>query len=201
MLYSFLHLIKYKVIRLLGVIHTRIRVSGNRVSHGSYKSYGVPLIINRDGAIEWGNNLSLNNGLLNNQIGFNCPCIFMALKGRIVTGVNVGISQSTMVSVKGAQIKIGDNTLIGGGCKLYTTDFHNIEYLIRRDWETDYQNLKSESIIIGHDVFIGANTIILKGVVIGDRSIIGAGSVVTKNIPSDEIWAGNPVRFIRKSCR
>ena len=47
-------------------------------------------------------------------------------------------------------------------------------------------------------MFIGANSIILKGVTIGERSIIGAGSVVTKNIPDDEIWAGNPAKFIRK---
>ena len=53
-------------------------------------------------------------------------------------------------------------------------------------------------IIVGDDVFVGANSIILKGVIIGARVIIGAGSVVTKNIPSDEIWAGNPAKFIRK---
>ena len=51
---------------------------------------------------------------------------------------------------------------------------------------------------IEDNVFIGANCIILKGVKIGDRSIIGAGSVVTKNVPSDQIWAGNPAKFIRE---
>jgi acetyltransferase-like isoleucine patch superfamily enzyme len=56
----------------------------------------------------------------------------------------------------------------------------------------------SEPIVIGDDVFIGANSIVLKGVNIGDRSIIGAGSVVSKNIPADEIWAGNPIKFIKR---
>ena len=51
---------------------------------------------------------------------------------------------------------------------------------------------------IENNVFIGANSMILKGVKIGDRSIIGAGSVVTKNVPSDQIWAGNPAKFIRE---
>jgi len=51
---------------------------------------------------------------------------------------------------------------------------------------------------IEDNVFIGANCIILKGVKIGDRSIIGTDSVVTKNVPSDQIWAGNPAKFIRE---
>ena len=52
-------------------------------------------------------------------------------------------------------------------------------------------------IIVGNNVFIGAQSMILKGVVIGENSIVGAGSVVTKSIPANQIWAGNPARFIR----
>lgn len=52
--------------------------------------------------------------------------------------------------------------------------------------------------VIEDNVFIGARCIILKGVTIGENSIVGAGSVVTKSIPANEIWAGNPAKFIRK---
>lgn len=51
---------------------------------------------------------------------------------------------------------------------------------------------------IGDDVFIGAKAIILPGLIIGNSSIIGAGSVVTKDIKENEIWAGNPAKFIKK---
>ena len=51
---------------------------------------------------------------------------------------------------------------------------------------------------IKKNAFIGTGTIITKPVTIGERSIVGAGSIVTKNIPDDEVWAGNPARFIRK---
>ena len=72
-------------------------------------------------------------------------------------------------------------------------DFHN-----RREIKSDNANKRDEPVIIGHDVFVGMNTIILKGVEIGDRCIIGAGSVVTKSIPSDYVAAGNPAKVIRK---
>lgn len=45
---------------------------------------------------------------------------------------------------------------------------------------------------------IGAGSIIIAGVIIGENSVIGAGSVVTKDIPADELWFGNPAKFVRK---
>ena len=53
-------------------------------------------------------------------------------------------------------------------------------------------------IVIGNDVWIGANSVILDGVKIGEGAIIGAGSVVTKDVKSFAIVAGNPARFIKK---
>ena len=47
---------------------------------------------------------------------------------------------------------------------------------------------------IGDKVFIGANVTILPGVTIGDNVVIGAGSVISRDIPSNEVWAGNPAR-------
>ena len=55
----------------------------------------------------------------------------------------------------------------------------------------------SASIVIEDDVWVGAHSIILKGVTIGARSIIGAGSVVTKSIPADCVAAGNPCKVLK----
>ena len=51
---------------------------------------------------------------------------------------------------------------------------------------------------IRKNAYIGANTVICKPVIIGEGAIVGASSVVTKDIPSYEVWAGNPARFIKK---
>lgn len=49
---------------------------------------------------------------------------------------------------------------------------------------------------IGNNVFIGADSIVLCNTRIGDNVIIGAGSVVTKDVPSNSVYAGNPAKFI-----
>lgn len=57
---------------------------------------------------------------------------------------------------------------------------------------------KNGEVRIKKGAFIGTKTIICNAVTIGEGAIIGAGSIVTKNIPDNEVWAGNPARFIKK---
>lgn len=56
-------------------------------------------------------------------------------------------------------------------------------------------------VVIKNNTFIGCNTVICKPVTIGDHCVIGASSVVTHDIPSWEIWAGNPAKLIRKRTK
>ena len=91
-------------------------------------------------------------------------------------------------------VTIGNNVLIGSGCLITDTDAHPIDWRERRL----SNNTKAVApVVIGDDVFIGARSIILKGVHIGNRSVIGAGSVVTKDIPADSIAAGNPAVIVK----
>ena len=59
-------------------------------------------------------------------------------------------------------------------------------------------NAKNSPIHIGKYVFIGADSILMKGITVGDFAVIGAGSVVRTNIPENEVWAGNPAVFVKK---
>lgn len=88
-------------------------------------------------------------------------------------------------------ISIGNGVFIARGCKIYDCDAHDIV-----DKNGKIMN-ESEEIIIGEHVWIGMNSIILKGVTIGDGSIIGAGSIVTKDVPSKTMVAGNPATIIK----
>lgn len=121
--------------------------------------------------------------------------IVVADGARLTIGEKTGISNTCIHCHK--EITIGHHVNIGAGCMIFDTDFHSLEWKDRRDG-TDIERRKMKPIVIGDYVFIGAGSIILKGVNIGEKSIIGAGSVVSKDIPEGEIWAGNPARFIRK---
>ncbi|WP_373478950.1 DapH/DapD/GlmU-related protein [Geminocystis sp.] len=62
----------------------------------------------------------------------------------------------------------------------------------------DLKNVGNAPVTICDGVWIGAHSLILKGVTIGKGSIVGAGSVVTKDVPEMTIVAGNPAKVIRK---
>ena len=91
-------------------------------------------------------------------------------------------------------VAIGDNVKFGAYVLIIDTDAHPLDYLARR---TSNDGTKFAPIVIEDDVWVGAHSIILKGVTIGARSIIGAGSVVVRSIPADCVAAGNPCKVIK----
>ena len=178
-------------------IRTCIKFYGNNVSFKSFKTSGVPYVMVARGAkgMYIGKNFSMNNGIKGNPIGCYERCTFFVDKdAELIIGDNVGISQTALISH--CSIRIGCNVKLGGGTSVFTTDFHSLDPMIRIS-KDDQKHRKCAPVVVGDNVFIGAKCIILKGVTIGENSIIGAGSVVTKSVPPNQIWAGNPAKFIR----
>ena len=170
-----------------------MKIRGIKVGTG-FVGYGS-IFIRGTGSIELGNNVTVNSCRETNPIGGDVKTILFA-KGNshISIGNNVGISNSAIVALD--EIVIEDDVLIGASCKIYDHDFHSVDYEERM--RPGDVGVKAKTIRIRKGAFIGAHTIVLKGVTIGEKSVVGAGSVVTKSVPDGEIWAGNPARFVKK---
>ena len=97
-----------------------------------------------------------------------------------------------LVILDPAKVKFGDNVFIAPNCGFYTA-YHPIEFDLRNE------GLEfAKPIIVGNNVWIGGNVVVLAGVTIGDNVVIGAGSIVTKDIPSNSVAVGSPCKVIRK---
>ena len=138
----------------------------------------------------------VNSNWLSNMMGLYQRTIIVARHGgRITIGSGCGISGSTIYAME--NIKIGNNVLIGGNCKIVDNDFHPLDASIRKHHNPD--DIKKAPIIIGDDCFIGANSIILKGTSLGRNCVVGAGSVVSGIFPDNTVLAGNPAKIIREN--
>lgn len=108
--------------------------------------------------------------------------------------VNIGNSCSVNVNAHIAgKVSIGNGCRIASMASIYGFN-HGHE---RTDAYIKDQSVTIEGVVLGNDVWVGANAVILDGVNIGDHSIIAAGAVVTKSFPPYSILAGNPARKIK----
>ena len=111
------------------------------------------------------------------------------LNGSISLGSYILISPGT--SIRSAEsIDIGDSTMIASDVVITDSDWHGIY-----DRAKPVGNTKP--VVFEDNVWIGDSAIICKGVTIGKNSIIGAGAVVTKNVPPNSIYAGNPAKLVK----
>ena len=173
------------VYRLLGVEYGK-----------NLKLRGLPIFVTKNrGGIKMGDNVAINSSLLSNLIGLYQRTIIVArtAEARIVIGDNVGISGATIYARE--RIEIGSHTKIGANVKIIDNDFHPVDPDVRL--QASNRNMGVRPVVIGENVFVGCNSIILKGSVIGDNTTIGAGSVVSGSIPANCVAAGNPAKVIK----
>lgn len=122
----------------------------------------------------------------------------------------LGMDQRYVIEkLKQKGLKVGDNFIMQDGCIIDGSHCahitigdnvslaHNVHILAHDAstwWFLGHTRVKNTA--IGNRVFIGSGSIIMPGVSVGNDVIIGAGSVVTKDVPDNTVYAGNPARFL-----
>ncbi|MEI6169172.1 MAG: acyltransferase [bacterium] len=154
--------------------------------------------------------------------GLRAECLpYMRGSGDLILGENVYLSGRSCFYFMGGmpvppEIVIGNGTFIGNGCtlsaarricigekclisagvRIHDNDGHPLDPGRRLRNEPIRQD-EADEVIIGKNVWIGAQAIILKGVTIGDNAVVGTAAVVTADVPASTIVAGNPSKVVK----
>lgn len=110
-------------------------------------------------------------------------------KGELIIGKYSLITPGVRIMAAN-KIEIGDACMIAHGAYISDADWHGI-------YDRAKPVGKTRPIVLQDNVWIGDSAIICKGVTIGKNSIIAAGAVVTKDVPENCIYAGNPAKFVK----
>jgi acetyltransferase-like isoleucine patch superfamily enzyme len=146
------------------------------------------------------NNLSIKiRGNKNKiHIGRNCRISGEFILERESCNINIGdfttIEYAEISVTESKNVFIGKYCMFSKGIIINSSDSHSI-----LDNSTNLRINLSKDIIIKNRVWLSRNAMILKGVIIEENSIVGANSVVTKNIPPNSIFAGNPAILVKNN--
>lgn len=106
-------------------------------------------------------------------------------------GDNVSLNYGNMI-VSHEKIIIGNDVQFGPNVLIYD---HDHDY--RAEGGIKSGKFKTSPVIIGNNVWIGANTVILRGTVIGDNCVIAAGSIVSGNISNNNVFIQNRINILK----
>lgn len=129
---------------------------------------------------------------------------FCVILGKAVIGKNCNINCQVFIE---NDVVIGDNVTIKPGVQIWDgitledNVFVGPNVTFTNDLKPKSKNYPEQFLrtLVKEGASLGANCTVLPGITIGKNSLIGAGSVITENVPENEIWVGNPARFLRKN--
>ena len=117
--------------------------------------------------------------------------LFINREGGVEPDIHPSALINGLIDCQG-KVTIGKDVFTGHGIKILTGEH---DYTKRGPERTTTSFQKPVTIKDG--VWLATGCIILPGVTIGEYSVIGAGSVVTHDVPANQLWAGNPAKFIK----
>lgn len=173
----------------------RLDFARNGIRWGTqWRFYGAPIIQkHRRSSMRFGAGLQLRSALRSNPLGPTHAVMLCTWEAgaALKVGDRFGMTGGSIVAAE--RIEIGNDVAIGANCTIIDTDFHPIDPATRRLHPAD---ARTAPITIEDHVFVGMNSLILKGVRLGEGCVIGAGSIVTRDIPAGAIAAGNPASVV-----
>lgn len=180
----------------IGGLWGRMVLRSYGVRFGPGLRLGSAPVIRRhpQGVIRLGRQVTILNELAENPAGISHPTALCACRAgaELLIGDEVGISGAILYAWR--RIEIGDRVCVGAGAAVYDSDFHPMdpEQRHRREEST----IAVAPVVIGPDVWLGANCLVLKGVTIGARAVVAAGAIVTKDVPAGAVVAGIPAQVV-----
>ena len=174
-------------------LYNRIALRRKRVTFAEMPKITGRLQLHGSGRIVLGEDVRIHSHPGSNPVAGGVRTHLYAGSGaELIIGSHTGISHAAITAQQ--RVEIGEYVLIGSGCMITDTDFHSLDPGERARGEGG----TARPVVIRDHAFIGARSILLKGVTVGENSVIGAGSVVTRDVPANEVWAGNPAVKIRE---
>ncbi|MCS4303097.1 MULTISPECIES: acyltransferase [unclassified Chryseobacterium] len=136
-----------------------------------------------EGTSVWQFCVILKGAEIGSGCNINCQVL---IENDVVIGNNVTIKPGVQIW---DGVSLEDNVFIGPNVT-FTND------LFPKSKNKDFKLVKT---LVKKGASIGANATVLAGITIGENALIGAGSVVTKSVPDNEIWVGNPAKFLKNN--
>jgi acetyltransferase-like isoleucine patch superfamily enzyme len=183
--------------RWLAYPRVRLLFAWNGIPWGhGWRIYGAPVIQrHRRSQMTFGPGLQLRSLLYSNPLAPNHPVVLATWQEGAVLEIGANLAMTGGAICAAQRVIIGDNVAVGANVTIVDGDFHPLDAHRRRSLPSGGE---TAPVLIGDHVFIGMNSVVLKGVTIGHGSVVGAGSVVVKDVPAGTIAAGNPARIVRE---
>ncbi len=142
--------------------------------------------------IRIGDRCTFRSSFTSNLVGINRPCLITTWYNEAVIEIGNKVGMSGTVIGAAKSIKIEDDVMCGGNVFITDFDWHPVHPARR------HERAKAQPTHIGKNVWVGMNSVVLKGVSIGENSVIAANSVVTRDIPPNVIAGGNPCKVLKE---
>ena len=134
-----------------------------------------------EGTVIWQYTVILPGARIGRNCNINCHVF---IENDVIVGDNVTVKPGVQLW---NGLRIGNNAFIGP----------NVTFINDRYVRSKIEPVQREGTIVEDGATIGAGAVIMCGTRIGENSFIAAGSVVTRDVPANELWKGNPARFVR----